>query len=327
MAETRCKYYKQKKQVSYDGGQTWQDVIPYEYQKGALYEQRSQDCGYVPPVTQYRWVRTNDTTCIGSPEPPEPEYDKQPFTVIPREDDSNVYLASATSVYYTSTDSGNTWVEGGVSHVAASTKVMLKGNLTAKSGTTVGIGGLIVTKYSGSSVVRAYYDVEGNITSLTNWVLRPYSFRSFFNDYNSYQETFKQKIVSAKNLYLPGAIADFCYASMFAGSKYLTEAPVIRGSFRYHSCHQMFYDCDSITSVKIIGGYMYKHCAERMFMGCGSLNYVECVIDWREDVYNTTSQWLLYVPSKGTFVTKASTIWDSGGSGIPGGWTRVNVDE
>ena len=41
------KYYKQKKQVSYDG-LTWQDVIPSEYQMGALYESNSTDCGYVP---------------------------------------------------------------------------------------------------------------------------------------------------------------------------------------------------------------------------------------------------------------------------------------
>ena len=69
MADSRCKYYKQKKQVSYDNGVTWYDVIPYEYQKGELYEMESQDCGYVPPVTEYRWVKTNDTVCIGEPEP------------------------------------------------------------------------------------------------------------------------------------------------------------------------------------------------------------------------------------------------------------------
>ena len=70
MAE-RCKYYKQKKQVSYDNGVTWYDVIPYEYQKGELYEMESQDCGYVPPVTEYRWVKTNDTTCVETPTPTE----------------------------------------------------------------------------------------------------------------------------------------------------------------------------------------------------------------------------------------------------------------
>ena len=29
------KYYKQKEQVSNDYGQTWGDVIPYQYQRGA----------------------------------------------------------------------------------------------------------------------------------------------------------------------------------------------------------------------------------------------------------------------------------------------------
>ena len=41
---TYTKYYKQKKQISYDYGQTFQDVIPYQYQKGALYEEDSPDC-------------------------------------------------------------------------------------------------------------------------------------------------------------------------------------------------------------------------------------------------------------------------------------------
>jgi len=61
MANT-CKYYKQKKQVSYDNGVTWQDVVPLEYQKGSLYESQSSDCG-----VQYieRWVDSG-TTCSGA---------------------------------------------------------------------------------------------------------------------------------------------------------------------------------------------------------------------------------------------------------------------
>lgn len=63
MPETKCKYYKQKKQVSYDNGITWADVIPYEYQKGELYEMESQDCGDVPPCpAEYRWL--NDEECV-----------------------------------------------------------------------------------------------------------------------------------------------------------------------------------------------------------------------------------------------------------------------
>ena len=62
MSNSRCKYYKQKRQVSYNNGQTWEDVKPYEYQQGDLYETDSLDCGYVPLA--YRWVKTDDTTCV-----------------------------------------------------------------------------------------------------------------------------------------------------------------------------------------------------------------------------------------------------------------------
>ena len=57
-----CRYIKQKKQVSYDSGATWQDVIPAEYQKGTLYEPNSQDCGYIGYFE--RWTNSG-TTCNG----------------------------------------------------------------------------------------------------------------------------------------------------------------------------------------------------------------------------------------------------------------------
>ena len=53
-SETYTKYYKQKKQESEDGGQTWSDVVPAEYRQGGVAEELSVDCGYIPP--QYRWV-------------------------------------------------------------------------------------------------------------------------------------------------------------------------------------------------------------------------------------------------------------------------------
>lgn len=54
-----CKYYKQQRQVSYDGGITWQNLG--EYQKGELYERNSADCGY--QVVE-RWATTG-YTCVG----------------------------------------------------------------------------------------------------------------------------------------------------------------------------------------------------------------------------------------------------------------------
>lgn len=41
---SRCKYYKQIEQVSYDRGETWEDVYPEQTRKGELYEEDSDDC-------------------------------------------------------------------------------------------------------------------------------------------------------------------------------------------------------------------------------------------------------------------------------------------
>lgn len=69
------KYYKQKEQVSNDYGQTWGDVIPYQYQRGASYQTKSKDCGYVPPEPIYRWTDmdiSTDYICEYVPAPPTP---------------------------------------------------------------------------------------------------------------------------------------------------------------------------------------------------------------------------------------------------------------
>ena len=45
------KYYKQKRQYSYNGSD-WYDFVPEETQRGSLYQSNSPDCGYIEP--QYR---------------------------------------------------------------------------------------------------------------------------------------------------------------------------------------------------------------------------------------------------------------------------------
>lgn len=77
-----CKYYKQKKQISYDSGATWQDVS--EYRRGDLYESYSTDCGAIPIE---RWINSG-TTCSGAT-----GYDK--------------YYIQAKQISY---DDGSTWM-------------------------------------------------------------------------------------------------------------------------------------------------------------------------------------------------------------------------
>lgn len=71
------KYKKLKRQVSNDGGQTWQDMIPYEYIAGELIERDSPDCNNVEwrTVSGYiceenttemtQWVADTGYVCVG----------------------------------------------------------------------------------------------------------------------------------------------------------------------------------------------------------------------------------------------------------------------
>jgi len=56
------KYTKEYYQVSYDGGSTWQNVVPQQTRAGELIESASTDCGYIQPI--YRTLSTA-TTCVG----------------------------------------------------------------------------------------------------------------------------------------------------------------------------------------------------------------------------------------------------------------------
>lgn len=102
----RCKYYKQKKQVSYDNGVTWQDVIPYEYRKGDLYEVNSIDCGY---LYVERWANLDpneDYYCKDSCDCKEPMY--RWWT---DENDKTTFgpFTCYTEYYQVSIDGGETW--------------------------------------------------------------------------------------------------------------------------------------------------------------------------------------------------------------------------
>ena len=56
-----------------------------------------------------------------------------------------------------------------------------------------------------------------------------------------------------------------------------------------------------------------------MFYGCIKLNNVKCLATTLET--NATTDWLEGVAVNGTFVKNSTTIWPTGTSGIPTGWT------
>ena len=128
-----------------------------------------------------------------------------------------------------------------------------------------------------------------------------------------------------------------CYMSMFQDCTELTEAPELPATTIVHGVYQsMFSGCVSLQkapvlpAAKVADGAYY-----RMFYGCTSLNYVKCLatellIDPR--VGNTAEdnvrEWLEGVSSTGTFVkADGMTSWQTGGNGIPSGWTVINAGD
>ena len=317
MAEAKCKYYKQKKQVSYDNGVTWADVIPYEYQQGDLYEMESQDCGYVPPVTEYRWVKTNDTTCVESSEG---EYENQYLTFIALSSQASYSIFSRETddkIYY-SIDSGSTWTEL-VSNtwtpmIASGSKIMWKGNISSGP----------IGKFA---VNAEYITIEGNIMSLLYGDdFRGKTSLKGINRIFNYLFA-NHEFVGARNLVLPATtLTDKCYNGMFRGCDKLGSTPQLPATTLADYCYcEMFYGCTSLKKAPELSALnLEESCYSGMFQGCTRLNYIKCLAT-NISATNCTNSWVSGVSSTGTFVTPSSTNWTSGANGIPEGWTRVNA--
>ena len=189
-----------------------------------------------------------------------------------------------------------------------------------------------------------YYNVGGDISSLTNFIteVKDYTFyKLFYND--SY-------IKDASSLLLPATIltancyfsmfsgctsltaapvlpattlADRCYVYMFSGCTSLTAAPVLPATTLATYCYDnMFRDCISLTTVPELPATTLKdYCYQFMFQGCTSLNNIT-MLATDISAFNCLSNWVNGVASTGTFTKAASmTSLPTGVNGIPEGWT------
>jgi len=67
------------------------------------------------------------------------------------------------------------------------------------------------------------------------------------------------------------------------------------------------------------------YCYNNMFRECTLLNEVTCYATSGINENSSTTNWLSGVASTGTFTKAAGSTWPTGTSGIPSGWTVVNV--
>ena len=223
-----------------------------------------------------------------------------------------------------------------------------RGELTPNSST--GIGTFTINKkcnLKGNCMSMLFGDNAANNYSLSG---KNYAFYKLF-----YRCT---NIVNVDSNFLPATtLADYCYNKMFMGCSSLTTAPELPATtLTQESYDCMFSDCTSLVNApklsainlaaysmcnmfngctslvngpELLATALIHYCYYGMFTNCASLKNIRChakKVDGQFN-YHMTGDWLYGVSSSGTFYGHSEYGWDSGGSGIPSGWTFVELTD
>ena len=144
-----------------------------------------------------------------------------------------------------------------------------------------------------------------------------------------------------------------CYQEMFRGCTRLLTAPVLPATTLSKRCYrQMFYNCTSLVNApglpaktlisdcyyfmfsgctslvnapKLPAIELANYCYCSMFLNCKSLKNLECRA--KTTATDATKNWLSGASSSGTFYGYSEYGWASGMSGIPSGWTFVELND
>jgi hypothetical protein len=272
------------------------------------------------------------------------DYSQDPFTIEALEDNVTISINNQKACQLTYTKNGTT-----------SQTLTVSANVTATLNVTLDTGD-ICTFTSTSWIqygAKGHFTVSGQFKVYGNWQsLKNYSTSV---DQQGCETAFKDNtgLIDASNLVMPAtSLSQNAYNSFFSGCSSLVSGPKelpVNGNNTHAlmfanctslvnppklhfteiyegGCNQMFRGCTSlvkapdlnITNVGTWGCY-------QMFYGCSSLNYVKCTATTKGGSSNFSS-WLYGVAASGTFVKDAnSTLWGSGVSGIPSGWTVIDI--
>ena len=115
---------------------------------------------------------------------------------------------------------------------------------------------------------------------------------------------------------------------MFNGCYSLINAPLMQQTTTaYQSNVNMFNGCTSLLDGPILlASHINAYSYQNMFNGCKLLRSVTVYAENLGAYGHAFDNWLNNVSTTGTFTKKASmTLFPEGASGIPSGWTVVNV--
>ena len=288
--EVYCKYYKQKEQVSYDGGNTWNDYIVDEElvtRKGGLYEYDSEDCSDLPH-----------------------DYTKDYLTYVAFEDGSFTHTCAECTtpqpshIYNFSIDGG------GWQNVALDTTYTFnRGQIIRFSKDSEGD----VVNLAGNLHFNGRGSLEGNIMSLlygnfSGQTTVPYPYTSCDNAFAGFFSG--GDIEYAHNLIMPtnDPVGNAYYSHMFAGCPKLKTAPVLPAKNLSQNCYnRMFIGCHSLSAITCLAT---------------NISASGCTNEWIGERLGGGGQ---DVAENGTFVKDANiNNWTIGLDGIPSGWTINN---
>lgn len=115
-----------------------------------------------------------------------------------------------------------------------------------------------------------------------------------------------------------------CYENMFSHCSNLKNVELPATTLSERCYMSMFSYCRSLETIKLPASTLVTKCYANMFDECTSLKNVECLAT-DISANNCLSGWMYNVPAGGTFTKKTGVSWPSGISGIPTGWTVIEV--
>ena len=119
-------------------------------------------------------------------------------------------------------------------------------------------------------------------------------------------------------------LAPNCYQSMFNGCTQLVSVNLPATTLASACYNQTFVGCTSLTSVSLPAETLVDSCYNGMFQNCSALNRIICNAT-DISASNAVNNWTDGVASTGTFRKAAGVSWPTGTSGIPEGWTVLEL--
>ena len=246
----------------------------------------------------------------------------KPLTLRATQDGSTVKLSkmnSPSGEFQASRDGGNTW-----------TDYTIDTAITLNTGEEVSFRAKSDRTSMQYSDIHFYFVMKGKIEAWHN-VMSLYR----TNDFATYESVVEGAFVGlfegctslTKAPALPATtLAKHCCLKMFKGCQSLTEAPELPATTLSEDCYSnMFGGCQSLTKApELPATTLDRFCYWEMFSGCSKLNEVR--IAATTTGYNALINWLKDVSATGDFYCDPNaTIFPTGTSGIPEGWTRRNI--